>query len=80
MSLEYFRSVCTLIFSRKRLFVIDTSDERWDLFRDFFFSSFKSLAYLSILLKKTMKILRVYLFNIRDYVQGGKRSILPNYF
>jgi len=78
MSLEYFRSVCTLIFSRKRLFVIDTSDERWDLFCDF--SSFKSLAYLSILLKKTMKILRVYLFNIRDYVQGGKRSILPNYF
>lgn len=80
MSLEYFRSVCTLLFSRKRLFVTDTSDERWDLFRDFFFSSFKSLAYLSILLKKTMKILRVYLFNIRDYVQGGKRSILPNYF
>lgn len=48
-------------------------------FAFFFFSYFKSLAYLSILLKKNHKDSED-LFNVRDYVQGGKKSILPNYF
>lgn len=52
MSLEYFRSVCTLLFSRKRLFVTDTSDERWDLFRDFFFPLSSPLRIFPYCLKK----------------------------
>lgn len=59
--------------------MIDTSDETQGS-SVLLFSYFKSLVYLSILLKKIIKILRICLFNIRDYVQGGKKSILPDYF